>query len=216
MKHLKTLVFALFVLNTACAGSATLNATRSDQPTSSRASNANSVATSQPVAESPSYSATKKAGSSTVEDVKTQLASQKVTLDQATDTQTAPVNLDRKVIRNADISLEADAPSTSSQKITTIAESKGGFVVESQESSSDVKTNEHDVVTMTVRVPAAKFNEALEEIRKTASRVIVENVKGEDVTEEFIDIEARLKTQKALEAQFIEIMKRTSSVPEAL
>src|SRR5215470_15960294 len=98
MKHLKTLVFALFVLNTACTGSATLSPARSDQPASSRSSAANSAA-AQPLAESPSYSATKKAGSSTVEDVKTQLASQKVTLDQATDTQTAPINLDRKVIR---------------------------------------------------------------------------------------------------------------------
>ena len=123
---------------------------------------------------------------------------------------------DRKIIRNADLSLEADSPESALQKITAIAESKGGFVVESQENSSDVKTTEHDVVTMSIRVPAAKFNEALEEIRKTATRVIVENVKGEDVTEEFIDIEARLKTQKALEAQFIEIMKRASSVPEAL
>jgi hypothetical protein len=46
--------------------------------------------------------------------------------------------------------------------------------------------------------------------------VIVESVKGEDVTEEFIDIEARLKTQKALEAQFLEIMKRSNSVEDAL
>ena len=69
---------------------------------------------------------------------------------------------------------------------------------------------------MTIRVPAAKFNEALDEIRKTASRVIVETVKGEDVTEEFIDIEARLKTKKALEEQFLEIMKRANSVEDAL
>lgn len=43
---------------------------------------------------------------------------------------------------------------------------------------------------MTVRVPAAKFNESLDEIRKTANRVIVETIKSDDVTEEFIDIEA--------------------------
>ena len=55
---------------------------------------------------------------------------------------------------------------------------------------------------MTIRVPAEKFNETLDEIRKTASRVIVETVKGQDVTEEFIDIEARLKTKKALKSNF--------------
>ena len=213
MKYIKTFVFAALTLTAACAGgSASLNTAKSEPATVSHAGTTNTASSS---ANAVSY-ATPASARNQVDDLKTQLASQKVTLDQATDAQTAPVNFDRKVIRNADLSLEADSPESALQKITAIAESKGGFVVESQENSSDVKTTEHDVVTMSIRVPAAKFNEALEEIRKTATRVIVENVKGEDVTEEFIDIEARLKTQKALEAQFIEIMKRASSVPEAL
>jgi hypothetical protein len=69
---------------------------------------------------------------------------------------------------------------------------------------------------MTVRVPAEKFDEALDEIRKTGTRVVGETIKGRDVTEEFIDIEARLKTQKALEAQFVEIMKQAKTVEDAL
>ncbi len=141
---------------------------------------------------------------------------QQVSLNQAEQTQTAPIAVERKIIRNADLQLEANAPEEAQQKITQIAESKGGFVVESTQSSSDAKATTRDTVTMTVRVPSAKFDEALSEIRQTASRVIVESVKGQDVTEEFIDIEARLKTQKALEAQFLEIMKRSNSVEDAL
>ena len=139
-----------------------------------------------------------------------------VSLNQAEQTQTAPVATERKIIRNADLQLEANAPEEAQTKISRIAETKGGFVVETQSSASDVKANVRDTVSMTVRVPSAKFDEALNEIRGTASRVIVENVKGEDVTEEFIDIEARLKTQKALETQFLEIMKRSNSVADAL
>ena len=139
-----------------------------------------------------------------------------ISLNQAEQTQTAPVTIERKIIRNADLQLEANSPEESQQKITQIAESKGGFVVESTQSSSDVKATTRDTVTMTVRVPAAKFNEALDEIRQTANRAIVETVKGEDVTEEFIDIEARLKTKKALEEQFLEIMKQSKSVADAL
>ena len=141
---------------------------------------------------------------------------QQISLTQAEQTQTAPVVVERKIIRNADLQLEADAPEEAQAKITQIAEGKGGFVVESTQSSSDARATKRDTVTMTVRVPSAKFDEALGEIRQTASRVIVESVKGEDVTEEFIDIEARLKTQKALEAQFLEIMKRSNSVEDAL
>lgn len=143
-------------------------------------------------------------------------ATQASLLNQAEQTQTAPIAVERKIIRNADLQLEANAPEEAQQKITQIAESKGGFVVESTQSSSDAKMTTRDTVTMTVRVPSAKFDEALSEIRQTASRVIVESVKGQDVTEEFIDIEARLKTQKALEAQFLEIMKRSNSVEDAL
>ncbi|MBK9155560.1 MAG: DUF4349 domain-containing protein [Chloracidobacterium sp.] len=126
------------------------------------------------------------------------------------------VPTDRKIIRNADIGLESATPEEAQKKISSIAESSGGFVVETQQSSSDRRSSIRDTVTMTVRVPADKFDQALEEIRKTADRVVVETVKGQDVTEEFIDIEARLKAKRALEEQFMEIMKRANSVDDAL
>ncbi len=89
-------------------------------------------------------------------------------------------------------------------------------MIESTQRNSSSSVTTRDEVTMTVRVPAAKFNESLDEIRKASSRVIVETVKGQDVTEEFVDIEARLKTKKALEAQFLEIMKQGKTVADAL
>lgn len=139
-----------------------------------------------------------------------------VTIDQADKSKTAPVPTERKIIRNADLQLEASSPEESQQKITAIAESKGGFVIESQQSSSNSNVTVRDIVTMTVRVPAEKFNESLDEIRKVSSRVITETVRGQDVTEEFVDIEARLKTKRALEEQFLEIMKQGKTVQDAL
>jgi Flp pilus assembly protein TadB len=67
-----------------------------------------------------------------------------------------------------------------------------------------------------VRVPAPQFDAAMAQIRSTGSRVVAEKMTGQDVTEEFIDLEARIKTQKALEAQFLEIMKEAKKVPDAL
>ena len=141
---------------------------------------------------------------------------QQVSLNQAENVQTAPTVVERKIIRNAELQLESNSPEESQQKIAAIAQSVNGFVVESTQSASDIKSSTRDVVTMTIRVPAEKFNETLDEIRKTGTRVISETVKGQDVTEEFIDIEARLKTEKALEQQFIEIMKQAKSVEDAL
>jgi Domain of unknown function (DUF4349) len=140
----------------------------------------------------------------------------KVSLESQPNAAVDSAPTDRKIVRNAELNLESDSPEQAQQKITSLAESKGGFVVESQQSSSDTKVMTNDVVTMTVRVPSVKFLETLDEIRNTGSRVIVETIKGTDVTEEFIDIEARLKAQKALEQQFVEIMKRANTVDDAL
>jgi len=137
-------------------------------------------------------------------------------LEQSEQNQRSKLAADHKIIRNAELDLETDSPESAQQNITSIAESKGGFVVESQQSSSDVKSSTRDIVTMTVRVPAERFGETLDEIRKASQRVVTETVKGQDVTEEFIDIEAQLKAKKALETQFMEIMKRANTVEDAL
>jgi hypothetical protein len=141
-------------------------------------------------------------------------AAAQVSLEQTQNSQPQPT--ERKIVRNADLQLESDTPDEVQRQITKIADDMKGYVVEATQSSSDVRANKRDTVTMTVRVPADKFDESLEAIRKAASRVIVETVKSDDVTEEFIDVEARLKAKKSLEAQFLEIMKRANSVDDAL
>lgn len=123
---------------------------------------------------------------------------------------------DRKIIRNADLSLESSSPESVQKAITTVAETRGGFVVESQQRSTTKDNSVKDTVSMTVRVPAAKFTEAVEEIKRSAEGVISENIKGEDVTDQFVDIEARLRAKKATEQQFMEIMKQAKTVEDAL
>ena len=141
---------------------------------------------------------------------------QKIELEQATRIEQAPLSFDRKIVRNADLQLETANPDEVQHKIEAIAESTGGFVVESQQSMNTLKAANRDTIAMFIRVPAAKFVESVSDIRNAADRVISENIKGDDVTEEFIDVEARLKAQKALEQQFMEIMKRAHSVEDAL
>ncbi len=200
MKQVKFIALLLFAFLTAC-----------ESATNTNSSSGSDFKTANQTAPAPSDIGGGGGGGGREEPT-----AQKISLEETDKSQTAPAVTERKIIRNADLQLEANAPEETQQKISAIAESKGGFVIESTQSSSNVKTTTRDTVTMTLRVPSAKFDEALNEIRQTASRVIVETVKGQDVTEEFIDIEARLKTQKALEEQFLEIMKRSNSVEDAL
>lgn len=139
-----------------------------------------------------------------------------VSLDKADQSQSDTNVTKRKIIRNANLALETSEPEVAKNKITSIAEAKDGLVFEATQSSSSNSARPRNTVSMTLRVPSDKFNETLEEIRKSVDRVVTESVKGRDVTEEFIDIEARLKTKKALEERFLEIMKQSKSVADAL
>jgi hypothetical protein len=126
----------------------------------------------------------------------------------------APIVTDRKIIRNGEFTIETKNPIEDQRKLAAIAESLGGFVVTSEFQQS--ATQSTSTVEVIVRVPAANFQKATDEIRKTGLRVLHEKLSGKDVTEEFVDLEARLRAQKALEAQYLEIMKRASKISDVL
>lgn len=139
-----------------------------------------------------------------------------VSLTQADQAQTATAAIERKIIRNAELSIEVAAPAEAQRKAASIAETHGGFVITSEAQQRDGVGQPAEVVNITMRVPAAQFDAAIGEIRALGSRVRQEKTTGQDVTEEFIDLEARLRTQRALEAQYLEIMKGATKVSDAL
>ena len=126
--------------------------------------------------------------------------------------------MDRKIIRDADLTIEVNSTSEAQQTVTTIAESLGGFVVASEaKPRENVEPAKRTVdVKLVLRVPSTQFNSALAQIKNLGTNQPQPNVTGQDVTEEFIDLEARMKTQKALELQFVEIMKQAYKVADAL
>jgi hypothetical protein len=139
-----------------------------------------------------------------------------VSFDQADAAQPAPS--ERKIIRNATLTVEADRPAEAMRKVASLAEARGGFVVtsESRQQTAADGVTAYEVVTIDVRVPAAQFDAFVGEVRGAGSRVVTEKITGQDVTEEYIDLEARVRTQRALEAQFLEIMKGARAVSDAL
>jgi uncharacterized protein DUF4349 len=143
---------------------------------------------------------------------------QKISLLSADKTELTNAVADRKIIRNADLTLEVDSTTDAQHRVTSIAEANGGFVV-----TSEAKQREHADpskrtldIKLVVRIPSEKFGPALDQIKQLAGNLPAESVTGQDVTEDFIDLEARIKTQRALESQFLEIMKQADSVSEAM
>lgn len=143
---------------------------------------------------------------------------QSISLKQADQSQTVTQAVERKIIKDAELTLEVPSPTEAQRKVTAIADTLGGFVVTSEaklRQSSDGSPAVTDV-TLVMRVPATQFGAALNQIHAVSNVIIAEKQTGQDVTEEFIDLEARIKTQKALEAQFLEIMKQAHKVEDAL
>ncbi len=127
-------------------------------------------------------------------------------------------SFDRKIIRKAELTIEVPSTIAAQQKVTSIAETNGGFVVTSEaiQRENDNQNKRLVDVKLVLRIPSANFNEALTQIQNLATNLPVNNVNSQDVSEEFIDLEARVRTQRALELQFLEIMKRANKVEEAL
>lgn len=151
---------------------------------------------------------------STVQDGQMKQAS----LTSAQNSQASVTVTERKLIRNADVILESSNPAESQRKVSSIAEAHGGFVVasESRRVNEEGQLKQEMSVTITIRVPAAQFDAVINEIRGAGSRVAQDKVTAQDVTEEYIDLEARIRAKQALETQFMEIMKQARTVQDAL
>ena len=143
---------------------------------------------------------------------------QKVSLTEIDKEGSSAEAFERKIIRNAEITMEVSSTTDTQHRVASIAETNGGFVVtsESKQRENDDPAQRTLDIKLVVRVPATKFGFAFDEIKKLASNTPSEQVSGQDVTEEFIDLEARIKTQKALEIQFLEIMRQAYKVADAL
>jgi hypothetical protein len=123
----------------------------------------------------------------------------------------------RRVIRTAELSLEADHPDVVEQKVAALADTRGGFVLSADTSRSRSEDGAEQIeVTVVFRVPAAAFDPTLETLRGLGTHVSNEKVTGQDVTEEYVDLEARIKAQRALEEQFLAILKEAKTIPDVL
>lgn len=119
---------------------------------------------------------------------------------------------DRKVIRTARMELRADDPAAVAAAATQLTAQSGGFVASSNATGVG---DAIERVDMRLRVPAERFEGVLGELRDDGE-VLVEALQGQDVTDEYIDLDARLRSQKALEERLLGILGNTTVVKDLL
>ncbi len=118
----------------------------------------------------------------------------------------------RLIIRTADLTIVVKDTQEQMSALGKLAEEFGGFVVSSSTSRLENATQGY----ITLRVEAARFDEAMDRIRAMAVEVRSESVRGEDVTAEYVDLDARLKNLEATEAQLQAILKQATSTEDVL
>lgn len=117
----------------------------------------------------------------------------------------------RKIIRNGSLDLLVNDVGQSITKIGSIATGVGGFV----EKSTQTNSGGHSA-SITVRVPAARLDQTVAQIKSLATSVDRESVEARDVTREYIDLDARLRNALAEEAQYLLILKRATTIKDTL
>ncbi len=119
---------------------------------------------------------------------------------------------DRKLVRNATLNLVVNSPAQSSEKVIQLAQIAGGFLVTSQVNGGTDAT----YASLTIRVPAAKFDQLRAQIRQLGLRVDSENLEAQDVTKQYVDQEARLRNLRAQEQQYLGILRKATTVKDTL
>ncbi len=110
--------------------------------------------------------------------------------------------MDRLIIRKGSMNIETDNYDQSEKKISDAAKSFKGFLTNTSSGMNEAGKKQGSV---TARIPADNFDAFISEISKTG-KVISQNISGNDVTEEYIDLEARQKTQRELERRLLELL----------
>ena len=111
--------------------------------------------------------------------------------------------LGRKVIRTAELELEVRDSTAAIERATRIAERAGGFVARADLSRYD---GEQLVGTMTLRIPTERLGTTLTELEDLAVHVLAKRLGSDDVTEEYSDVEARLRNLRTLETELLDLL----------
>jgi len=109
---------------------------------------------------------------------------------------------DRMIVRTASLSLIVEDTEETLEAIERLARELEGYI-------SDLRTWRQDdqlAATVTVRIPEGSFDLARDRIKDLATEVDSENVSGQDVTEEYVDLEARLNNLEVAEEELLELL----------
>lgn len=120
--------------------------------------------------------------------------------------------IERKLIVMGNVRFRTGDLKKTNEEVLKLVEKYKGYIASQNESNSEYSIDQ----TIEVRIPSKDFTAFLKDIDKQSAHFDHKNINTQDVTEEYIDVEARIKTKKELEARYLEILKKANSVKEMM
>ncbi len=120
--------------------------------------------------------------------------------------------IERKLVKEGRVEFETADLARTRQNILDAVQRYNGYVSRDRTYKSAGRMSN----TMIVRIPAADFDRFLADATRDVEKIDSKEIKVKDVTEEFLDIRARLKTKKELEQRYLQLLQKARNVNEIL
>ncbi len=117
---------------------------------------------------------------------------------------------DQRIIKTGEISIEVERVATELAHVRALAIRLGGYVGDSQAGTLDQSA------TLTLRIPADRFADALIALRELDGEVISEATREQDVTTQIVDLDARIANLEASEASYRILLERAERIDDVL
>ncbi len=116
----------------------------------------------------------------------------------------------QQIVKTGEITLQVSKVADASSQVRTLAATLGGYVGGSQAGTLEQSA------TLTLRIPAARFDDAISRLHEIGDKVLSESTREEDVTAAVVDLDARLKNLQASEVQYRTLMAKAAKIDDIL
>jgi hypothetical protein len=121
------------------------------------------------------------------------------------------------IIKSAEIKLRVESTDTAIDRVTQVVGDSGGYIISSRvwyQAHYDGENYKYS--TITIGVPVQQFERALNRLRGLAVKVLDESASGEDVTDQYVDLESQLTNLEATRERIKSFLDDAKTVDEAL
>ncbi len=127
-----------------------------------------------------------------------------------------PPSAGRMILKNGEVRLLVADTDTAIDRATQAVGDVGGYIISSRIWYQDYYGQNLKYATITIGVPVNEFERALSRLRNLAIRVLDETASGEDVTDQFVDLQSQLTNLEATRERIKTFLEQAKTVDEAL